>query len=178
MNFIFLIYLHTNPPSKLRFKPSESSATGLSKLQIFKKLFPQAGVDITVDATNSYAENARETAEEFYYARHWRSTNSTEIWRYIGCLLYIVEHTEKKHEEYWRSSHYLNESLSLRRFQQIHRYFTLRDQSIHPQKKDECFAWPVELIATIISQNCSKNWLPSSHLAIDEAMIPYRGRST
>jgi len=56
------------PPLKLRFKPSKSSATGLSKLQIFKKLFPQAVIDIIVDATNSYAENARETAEEFYYA--------------------------------------------------------------------------------------------------------------
>jgi len=57
------------PPLKLRYEPSESSATGLPKLQIFKRLFPQAVVDIIVDATNSYAENARETAEKFSHAR-------------------------------------------------------------------------------------------------------------
>ena len=87
------------------------------------------------------------------------------------------EHTEKKHEQYWQRSHHLNESLSLERFQQIHRYLTLRDQSIHPQEAGESFAWHVEPITSIIRRNCSANWTPSSHLAIDEAMIPYQGRS-
>lgn len=68
-----------DPPLKLRYKPSKSNATGLSKLQIFKRLFPQAVVDIIVDATNSYAENAREAAEEFPFARPWKSVNSTDI---------------------------------------------------------------------------------------------------
>jgi len=165
------------PPLKLRYKPSESSSTGLSELQTFKKLFPQAVVDIIVDATNSYAENAREIAEEFPFARPWKPVNSTDIWRYIGCLLYMGEHIEKKHEEYWQKSHCLNKSLSLERFQQIHRYLTLRDRSIHPQRIGESFAWPVEPIVSIIRRNCSANWTPSSHLAIDEAMIPYQGRS-
>ena len=87
------------------------------------------------------------------------------------------EHIEKKREEYWRSSHHLNECLSLERFQQIHRYFTLRDRSVLPREDGESFAWLVEPVETIIRQNCSANWLPSSHLAIDEAMISYQGRS-
>jgi hypothetical protein len=56
-------------PLKLRYRPSESSSTGLSELQTFKKLFPQAVINIIIDATNSYAENAREIAEEFPFAR-------------------------------------------------------------------------------------------------------------
>ena len=87
------------------------------------------------------------------------------------------EHIEKKREEYWRSSHHLNECLSLERFQQIHRYFTLRDRSVRPREDGESFAWLVEPVATIIRQNCSANWLPSSHLAINKAMISYQGRS-
>nr|AEH41556.1 hypothetical protein [Endocarpon pusillum] len=120
------------PLLKLRYKSSESSATGLSELQTFKKLFSQAVIDIIVDATNSYAENARQIAKECPFARPWKLVNSTDIWRYIGCLLYMGEHIEKKHEEYWQMSHCLNKSLSLERFQQIHRYLTLRDRSIHP----------------------------------------------
>jgi Transposase IS4 len=131
-----------DPPLKLRYKPSELSATGLSKLKIFKKLFSQAVVDIIVDATNSYAENARGIAEEFSCARLWKPVNSTGTWRYITCLLYMGEHTEKKHEE--RSSHYLNESLALERFQQIHRYFTLRDRSIHLRRDNKSFISPVK----------------------------------
>jgi hypothetical protein len=57
-------------------------------------------VDKIVNATNSYAENAREKAEEFEHARYWIPVNSTEIWRYVGCLLYIGEHGEKEYREY------------------------------------------------------------------------------
>jgi hypothetical protein len=56
------------PPFKLCYKPSESSAISLSKLQTFKKLFPQAVINIIVDAINSYAENTREITE-FPFAR-------------------------------------------------------------------------------------------------------------
>jgi Transposase IS4 len=67
--------------------------------------------------------------------------------------------------------------LSLERFQQIHRYFTLHDRSIHPQRSTKTFAWSIEPIVSIIRRNCSANWTLSSHLPIDEAMIPYQGRS-
>ena len=66
--------------------------------------------------------------------------------------------------------------MSLTRFQQIHRYFTLRDKSVHPRQEGETFAWPVEPIASIVKQNCSTLWVSSSYLAIDEVMIHYQGR--
>jgi Transposase IS4 len=166
-----------HPPLKLIYKCSESNATGLSKLETFKQLFTQEIVDTAVNATNSYAENARETAYEiageFRRIRPWKPVNSTDIWRYIGCLLYMGEHIEKKHEEYWSKTHRLYECLSLERFQQIHRYFTLRDRSVRPQEIGESFAWPVKPVTTLVRQNCSTNWIPSSHLAIDEAIIPF-----
>jgi hypothetical protein len=42
--------------------------------------------------------------------------------------------------------------MSLIRYEQIHRYFTLRDGAIDP-KKEETFAWQVEPMATIIKRN-------------------------
>jgi Transposase IS4 len=68
--------------------------------------------------------------------------------------------------------------MSLVRFQQIQRYFTLRDRAVDPKKEEETFAWQVEPVATIVKQNCRALWLFSSHLAIDKAMIAYRGRSS
>jgi hypothetical protein len=53
------------PPINLRSLPSKSIATGLSELQTFQQLYTQEVIDITVNATNSYAENARETMDEF-----------------------------------------------------------------------------------------------------------------
>jgi Transposase IS4 len=131
-----LPYYH--PPLNMRSLASESTATGLSELQTFKELYSQEVVDTIVAATNSYAENARETTE-FDHARRWEPVSSIEIWRYIGCLIYMGLHIEKKREDYWANSHCLNESLSLKRFEQIHRYFTLRDRSIDPRQEGESF---------------------------------------
>jgi Transposase IS4 len=80
-------------------------------------------------------------------------------------------------EEHCRKHGYISQFLSLMRFQQIQRYLTLRDKSVHPRQEGETFAWPVEPVATIIRQNCSTLWSQNSYLAIDEAMISYRGRS-
>jgi hypothetical protein len=57
------------PPLELHYKSSESIATGLSELHTFQQLFTQEVVDIIVNATDSYAENAQEKAEIFQYAR-------------------------------------------------------------------------------------------------------------
>jgi hypothetical protein len=35
----------------------------------------------------------------------------------------------------------------------------------------------LEPIATLVKQNCKALWSPSSHLAVNEAIIAYRGRT-
>jgi hypothetical protein len=57
-------------PLELRYKACQSTAIGLSELQTFQKLFTQEVVDKIVNATNSYAENTREKAEEFKHTRY------------------------------------------------------------------------------------------------------------
>jgi Transposase IS4 len=86
-----------HPPLDLRRKPSESIATGLSILQTFQLFFPQALVDMIIFATNAYANRRRQNRQERKYTRNWKFVNSTDIWRYIGCLLYMGEKAEAEH---------------------------------------------------------------------------------
>jgi len=170
------------PPLNLQFQASESLAICLSALETFQKLLTPAIIDQIVVATNSYAENARNTQdldrEELQiHARPWKPVNSTDIWRFIGCLLYMGAHKEARHEEHWSKAGYLSKFMSLVRYDQIHRYFTLRDRNTHPKKEEETFAWQVEPVASIVKSNCKALWSPCSHLAVDEAMIAYRGRT-
>jgi Transposase IS4 len=111
-----------NPPLKLEFQASESLATGLSELDTFQQLLTPAIVDRIVVATNSYAANARKDEEPLPYARPWIPVNSTDIWRFIGCLLHMGYHKLANHEDYWSESSYLRQFISLRRYNQIHRY--------------------------------------------------------
>jgi Transposase IS4 len=63
------------------------------------------------------------------------------------------------------------------RYQQIHRYFTLWDKATNPKQEEETFAWQVEPVASIVKLNYKALWSPCSHLAVDEAMIAYKGRT-
>jgi hypothetical protein len=71
------------PPLQLQFQPSESLATGLSELETFQELLTPAIVDIIVEATNSYAANARPNQSEInnldLHIRHWKPVNPTDI---------------------------------------------------------------------------------------------------
>jgi Transposase IS4 len=63
------------------------------------------------------------------------------------------------------------------RFRQLHRYFTIRDGTVNPETAGEDYTWHLEPIVTMIRLSFQQNWLPGSHLAIDKAMIPFRGNS-
>jgi Transposase IS4 len=89
----------------------------------------------------------------------------------------MEESTERQHSKYWSLTHRLGRFLGLKRFDQIHRYFTIRDEVSWPKQINEPFTWRLEPIANLIRQNCRQNWSPSSHLCIDEAMVSFRGRT-
>jgi hypothetical protein len=134
-------------------------------------------VAIIVAATNSYAERQQKLDEITLYSREWKNTTPAEIWRYIGCLVYMGMHIEREHTLYWSDSHRLGRFIGLKRYEQLHRYFHLRDEAVHPQKSHEGWFWRIEPIGTMIRQACKAMWSVGSHLAIDEAMIAFTGRT-
>ncbi|KAF7506334.1 hypothetical protein GJ744_011907 [Endocarpon pusillum] len=125
------------PPLELRFERSKPLLEGLLELNTFQKLLTPAIINRIVESTNSYAKNARETDldenDPESFSRPWKPVNIVNIWRYISCLLYIGYHRLSKHKEHWSESGYLGAFLSLVRFEQIHRYFTLRDRTTAPR---------------------------------------------
>jgi hypothetical protein len=42
---------------------------------------------------------------------------------------------------------------------------------------NELFIWKLDPIGTLIRQKCRENWLPSSHLCIDESMVSFQDRT-
>jgi Transposase IS4 len=131
------------PPLNLRPEPPKSLVIGLPELQTFQLLLTPLIVNEIVKATNSYAYRAREEIDtledhdrdeiedlKFSVRRPWSPVNSVEIWRYIGCQLYMGIHKEGRREDYWeldekKKQSRLGRSLSLVRYEQIYRYFTL-----------------------------------------------------
>ena len=57
------------------------------------------------------------------------------------------------------------------------RYFTLRDSVITPLRPGDEWYAILEPVATHLRTTCKKLWYLGTHVAIDEAMIAYRGRT-
>ena len=47
------------------------------------------------------------------HARPWKPVNSTDIWRFIGCLLYMGYNRLENHEKYWSEGGRLRDYMSL-----------------------------------------------------------------
>ena len=46
---------------------------------------------------------------------------------------------ETRHKEHWSKTGYLSKFMSLIRYEQIHRYFTLRNEVINSKKEEKTF---------------------------------------
>jgi Transposase IS4 len=78
--------------------------------------------------------------------------------------------------DYWKI-HNLGKFMSKYRFEQLHRYFTINDEHTNPRPIDAPWSNKLQPFADVLRANCRNSYCPSFHIAIDEAMIPFTGRS-
>jgi Transposase IS4 len=88
------------PQSRLNYSSGRPHAKGATELETFKKLISDDVVNRIVAAINAYAERQRGLDEITLFSRQWKDTTQAEIWRYIGCLVYIGMHIEREHAVY------------------------------------------------------------------------------
>ena len=174
---------HYIPPLEYTKRGGHSLVQGLTQLQLFLQFFSTTVMAGIVVATNSYGErtNTTETINrkpDSPHHRKWHATTISELYRYLGILLFIGLRREPVEEKLWNITGYnLGQYMGLKRYQQLSQYFTLRDLATTPlAPSDEWFA-VLEPVATHLRTTCKKLWYLETHVAIDEAIIAYRGRT-
>jgi Transposase IS4 len=65
--------------------------------------------------------------------------------------------------------------MGIKRFQQIHRFFSLNSDPVTPPNAP--WLYRIQPVADLIQAACRNAYYPSSHIAIDEAMVAFKGRS-
>ena len=74
----------------------------MSELMTFESFFTSECIEILVANTNSYAQQAREfLSSDLQAARPWEPTNTLEIRRFIGTLIYLGLHPTSRREDHW-----------------------------------------------------------------------------
>ena len=125
----------------------------------------------------NYTERQRNKPDTIYY-RKWRPTTVPELYRYLGILLFLGLRREPEYQKLWDLKGYnLGRYLSLNCYEQINWYFTLRDSVITLLRPGDEWYAILEPVTTHLRTTCKKLWYLGTHVAIDEAIIAYRGRT-
>jgi Transposase IS4 len=158
-------------------RPGYSRYTGLSESGFFKLFFSDSVVKILSEETNAYAEfHLRNPPLSLQDTRQWVPTTRAEIRVYLGVHLHFGLYPLAVRDDYWRM-HQIGRFMGLKRFQQIHRFFSLNDETTMPAPSNAPWYHRVHRISDLVRTACRNSYCPSSNIAIDEAMVAFEGRT-
>ena len=159
-------------------RPGCPTYTNLSEYGFFKLFFSDVVVEILSKEINTNAEFQRQNLPlSLHAARPWVPTTSKEIRVWLGINIYFGLYPLKVRDDYWRI-HKMGQFMSIVRFEQIRRFFSL-DNNTAPSITPYLQPWfyRIQRVSDLIRTACRTAYSPSSHIAIDEAMVPFEGRS-
>jgi Transposase IS4 len=155
--------------------PGYSQYANLSEPGFFKLFFSDSVVKIISKETNAYATFHHQNPPlSEQSTRHWVPTTIAEIRVYIGINLHFGLYPLTVRDDYWRI-HKIGQFMGIKRFQQIHRFFSLNSNPTTPSNAP--WFYRIQAVAELIHTACQNAYYPSSYVVIDEAMVAFQGRS-
>lgn len=167
----------------------ESRAKMLSPTQLFYKLFPETLFNMMVVETNKYA---REQEADDERKRAWVDVSKGEMVLFHGLALAMSLHPVPSLEMYFRGDRKgafaypgLNQFMTLKRFEQIKRYFHIADseaRSHFPKDSSEYRLFHVQPVIDVLrgtgdeEGTFKKYYNIGEKVTVDERTIPIRNR--
>ena len=142
-------------------------------LGLFSLFFDKSLVSLIVDKTNRYAEQSLQDTDKVW------STNAEEIQAYMGFMILIGINHLPEIRDYWSVSEYFRYApiayiITRDRFEEITRYLHFVDNDSLPARGEN----KVDPVISAFKTNFQSAYYPHCELSIDEAMIPFKGRSS
>nr|XP_022290105.1 piggyBac transposable element-derived protein 4-like [Crassostrea virginica] len=155
--------------------PTHHLPSDATPLQYFLLMFPLTLIQVIVENTNLYARQSG--------AQGWVDTTIGEMKAFLGLQILMGIVQLPRYTMYWSSDKYIGnagfqETMTLKRFEKISRYFHLNDNTTQGPRGTQGFdrlhkIRPV-LDATRTTFKSEMN--PPQQQSIDEGMIKYKGR--
>ena len=141
----------------------EGHPTRLQLLQLF--LRPDL-VESWADLTNAAAPY------------EWLKTDAKELLSFIGVHLYMGIDSLPAMRMYWQEETrhpVVANLLSRDRFDSLNRYFTVSERDVDAAPRNPFSS--IRDFITALNHSFPQHWIPGRHIALDESMVSYRGRS-
>ena len=154
-----------------------------SPLDLFQAFLPESLVEDWAKYTNESLPTDPQPRQWESRQHRWKPTIASELWIFIGILLYIQTNRRPRFEDYWkasapdidRSDHSIIKYMTYDRFCLIKRWFRLinADNIVlgvpHPFNK-------VHEWSDIQQDAATRLFVPGTNVAVDEGIVPFQGR--
>ena len=169
--------INFSPPNYVDFEPLKVNWIENDPFSLFIKFLGEESLMAIVVATNAKA--ASQMGPLPRNPRYWTPLSREELLCWLGLLFYMALHAEKRRSDHWPV---LTPFMRQTRWDQIHRFLTFNiETTILPQSKPLPKGRPwwfrVEPVYSIVRENCHLAVVPPSWIVVDEAMVPFSGRS-
>jgi hypothetical protein len=164
------IHTITLPPFTTPSGPVGLHRSCATPLDYFHLFLPHSLLLQIEKCTNEHANSK--------HAEDWAPTNSSELYCFIGLLIYMGIDPLPELPMYWSSIYahtFVSTVLSRNRFKQLLRYFYVGRQIDQQHNTDRLKK--IRWFSTQIQQLFSSHFLPNQVLTVDEAMVGFKGRS-
>eukprot|EP00731_Ephydatia_muelleri_P013728 Em0007g1038a len=148
--------------------------------EIFNHFFTDSLIDHIVIQTNKYAQ---ETMEPTKFLK-WKSVTTEELRAYFGFMILMGLVRMPELEDYWKLDPVFNyppiaSRISRNRFKEISRFLHFADNQSLVNRGEPGFdrLGKVRPVIEEISKSLLHNYDVSRDVVVDEAMIPFKGRS-
>jgi hypothetical protein len=154
-------------------------------VSLFHCFLPESLIKQWVDWTNAWAQSLLQLGERRLRPtariRAWRPTSVAEVYIWLAILIYIGIHIEIRVEDHWktsvmgqqRSNHSIIKFMAYDRLFLLQRLLRISD----PFNSNNGVFSRVQQWSDHIQQASLQLFNPGSHLAIDECMVRFLGRS-
>lgn len=156
-----------------------------SPVDLFQLFLPESLISQWVNWTNEWAQALLRLGQQKLpptaRIRAWRPTSVAEVYIWLATLIYIGIHKEIRIEDHWKTSvpgsqrptHPIAKFITFDRFQLLQRLLRISDPcNTITRVFDRTQQWSDHIQDTSL-----KLFKPGSHLAIDECMVRFLGRS-
>ena len=181
-------YLWSADPSpvtveRFRGSPGPTGPISDDPLELFSTFFTEELLEAIVHETNRYAAQYL-AANQPGNTPEWR-TNAEELKAYLGFMVLMGINELPEIRDYWSKDPCLHYSpiasrITQNRFEEISRYLHFVGKDTLPATGEVGYHRLQKILPIInaINKACLENYHPSCENSIDEAMIPFKGRSS
>ena len=155
------------PLPRLRHLENRAPPASTTPLQLFQYFIPQQLMEEFAHHTNAAAPH------------DWGHTTAQELYAFLGVHLFMGIDRLPSIEMYWSAGYQhstITSIFSRDRFKQLLRYFRVVPAPVDASPRNPIPH--VRALAEKLNQSFAAHFIPTQHLALDEAMVAYKGRSS